>query len=165
MELQYIVFGIYTLAFVGVFIYQANRYSSLEKSLKALNDMLDSISKYKDLFKPDDIIDRMNTKHKLETEVLEQTWEKRMNEKLNEQKFGLSQDLIHKVTKEFIKMNTEIIERLGELAQHPIAYIITAAEFKNNKNLRDKYIRDNFPKNADYFIESCDLLLKNQKKD
>lgn len=164
MEVQYIVFGLYTVALIAVFVYQANRYSSLEKSLRSLNDMLDSITKYKELFKPDDIIDTLTTKHKLDKEVTEKTWEKKMNDKLAEQRFGLNQELIGKLTNEFLVMNREIIDRLGELARHPISYIVTNEDFKDNKDLRDRYIKENFPRNADYFIQSCDELIKIEKQ-
>jgi len=160
---EYIVIGIYTIATIGVFVYQANRYSALERSLKSLNDMLDSINKYKDIFKPDDIIERMNTKHQLDKENLQGTWQKQMETKINELKIGYTKEMIPKVTDEFLKMNREIMEKYNELSLHPIKFIITSPDFKDNKDLRDKFIMANFPKNYDYFVEACDKLLLDLK--
>jgi hypothetical protein len=161
---EYIVMGFYAIATIGVFFYQANRYSALERSLKALNDMLDSINKYKDIFKPDDIIERMNTKHQLDKENLEGTWQKQMAAKIDELKIGFSKEMAPKVANEFVKMNNEIIEKYSELTLHPIKFIITSPDFKDNKDLRDKFIKANFPKNYDYFVEACDRLLLNEKE-
>lgn len=164
MEPEYIVIGVYTIATIGVFVYQANRYSALEKSLKALNDMLDSINKYKDIFKPDDIIDRMNVKHKLERENLDETYKRQTEQALHDQKLGLSKEMTSKAADEFMRMNKELIDKLSELTVQPVKYIITHPEFKDNKDLRDKFIKDNFPKNSGYFVEMCDKLLLQLKQ-
>ena len=71
--------------------------------------------------------------------------------------------MIPKVTDEFLKMNREIMEKYNELSLHPIKFIITSPDFKDNKDLRDKFIMANFPKNYDYFVEACDKLLLDLK--
>lgn len=161
---EYIVIGFYTIATIGVFFYQANRYSALEKSLKALNDMLDSINKYKDIFKPNDIIESMNIKHKLEKENRDEIYRRETEQALYAQKLGLSNEMTSKAADEFMKMNKELIDKLSELSVQPVKFIITHPEFKDNKDLRDKFIKDNFPKNFSYFVETCDNLLLQLKQ-
>jgi len=160
---ELIIIGIYTFFTVGVYFYQARRYSALEKSLSSLNDILDSVTKYKDLFKPDDIINRLTTKHEIEKQTFEAQTKKDMQDKINDFKERFGKEVSEQITNIIMDMNKKLLDRLNELAAHSINVFITSEELSVNKEQRDALIKKLFPLNAESFIESCDTLLSRQK--
>gem|GEM_PF-7064903 len=165
MIAELIIIGIYTFFTIGVYFYQAKRYSALEKSLSSLNEILDSVTKYKDIFKPDDIINRLTTKHEIEKQAFEAQLKKEMDEKILENKVKFGKEVSDRMTGIIMEMNKSLLDRYTEFAKHSINIIITDKVFSSDKAQRDKLIKDLFPLNSESLIETCDILLANKKKD
>jgi hypothetical protein len=131
-----------------VYRFQSRKIDLLQKSVDSQSRIISDFEKYKSLFDVDDFEKRL--KLKLDNQRIE------LIRSFEAEAVKLANNVSQKAAENFLQQNDKMLAAWNELAQIPLSIIMKEYPKKEDKQARDKYISEKFPKSADFFIQFCD---------
>ena len=136
------------------FRYQAKKIDILEKAIKTQSNLLEDFEKFKKLLDVDHYI--KNRDLQLENQKLQLT------RFFEQEARTLAEKVMRQTADGVIKEQIKWMPAWNELSQIALSIAIGQFPNKEDKPQRDAHFKQNYPQNADYFINFCDAYFNKQ---